>query len=433
MRMYDILQKKKRGEALSREEIRFFVEGYTKGEIPDYQASAWLMAVCLKGMTDRETADLTIAMAQSGDMLDLSSIEGVTVDKHSTGGVGDKTSLIVIPILASLGLKAAKMSGRGLGHTGGTIDKLESIPGFCTELKQEAFLKAVQTTGAAIVSQTGNLVPADKKLYALRDVTATVESIPLIASSIMSKKLAAGAQCILLDVKTGSGAFMKDLEESRKLARTMVEIGRHAGRKTGALITDMGRPLGYAIGNSLEVIEACETLRGKGPADLTEVSIRLAAGLLELSGFSKGEEAYERVKLQIQNGQAFGKWKEMVMAQGGDVSFIENPEKFPKADKTASLLSDREGYILSMDTEKCGVASVELGAGRERKGDPIDPYAGILLRKKPGDFVRKGEILAELFFAEKVNPAAAEKTLLEAYRFGDTAPAIPPLVYESVM
>lgn len=433
MRMYDILLKKKRGQELSERELHFFVEGYTRGEIPDYQASALLMAICLNGMTERETTDLTMAMAESGEMLDLSSLEGITVDKHSTGGVGDKTTLIVIPILASLGLKAAKMSGRGLGHTGGTIDKLESIPGFCTELSREEFLKTVKKTGAAIAGQTGNLVPADKKLYALRDVTATVESIPLIASSIMSKKLAAGAQCILLDVKVGSGAFMKTLEEAKELARVMTEIGNRAGRRTGALITNMDRPLGYAVGNALEVAEACETLRGRGPEDLTEICIRLAGGLLQLAGLCKEkEEACEWARAQLKNGCAFAKWKEMIAAQGGDAQFAENPNRFPKAEKKLFLFAEEEGYIASLNTEKCGEASVLLGAGRERKGDPIDPAAGILLKKKPGDFVRQGDILAELHFSGKVDPTAAQEILQKAYSVSLYKPELSPLIYEDL-
>lgn len=433
MRMYDILLKKKRGQELSERELHFFVEGYTRGEIPDYQASALLMAICLKGMTERETTYLTMAMAESGEMLDLSSLEGITVDKHSTGGVGDKTTLIVIPILASLGLKAAKMSGRGLGHTGGTIDKLESIPGFCTELSREEFLKTVKKTGAAIAGQTGNLVPADKKLYALRDVTATVESIPLIASSIMSKKLAAGAQCILLDVKVGSGAFMKTLEEAKELARVMTEIGNRAGRRTGALITNMDRPLGYAVGNALEVAEACETLRGRGPEDLTEICIRLAGGLLQLAGLCKEkEEACERARAQLKNGCAFAKWKEMIAAQGGDAQFAENPNRLPKAEKKLFLFAEEEGYIASLNTEKCGEASVLLGAGRGRKGDPIDPAAGILLKKKPGDFVRQGDILAELHFSGKVDPTVAQEILQKAYSVSLYKPELSPLIYEDL-
>lgn len=433
MRMYDILLKKKRGQELSERELHFFVEGYTRGEIPDYQASALLMAICLKGMTERETTYLTMAMAESGEMLDLSSLEGITVDKHSTGGVGDKTTLIVIPILASLGLKAAKMSGRGLGHTGGTIDKLESIPGFCTELSREEFLKTVKKTGAAIAGQTGNLVPADKKLYALRDVTATVESIPLIASSIMSKKLAAGAQCILLDVKVGSGAFMKTLEEAKELARVMTEIGNRAGRRTGALITNMDRPLGYAVGNALEVAEACETLRGRGPEDLTEICIRLAGGLLQLAGLCKEkEEACERARAQLKNGCAFAKWKEMIAAQGGDAQFAENPNRLPKAEKKLFLFAEEEGYIASLNTEKCGEASVLLGAGRGRKGDPIDLAAGILLKKKPGDFVRQGDILAELHFSGKVDPTVAQEILQKAYSVSLYKPELSPLIYEDL-
>ena len=392
MRMYDILAKKRDGGILTDEEIQFFIDGYVSGAIPDYQASALLMAIFLKGMTPHETAALTRSMAQSGDLVDLSSIDGIKVDKHSTGGVGDKTTLIVAPVVASLGVRVAKMSGRGLGHTGGTVDKLESIPGFRTTLDREAFFDVVRRVGVSVIGQSGNLAPADKKLYALRDVTATVNSIPLIASSIMSKKIAAGSDRILLDVKTGSGAFMKTLEDSIALAKEMVSIGEHVGRRTVALITDMDRPLGCAIGNALEVREACETLQGRGPADLTEVCIELAANMLWLA--EKGELAQCRslAKQQIANGEAFAKLKEMVQAQGGDTSVLDDPSRFDRSNVCYEVLAQREGFLYAMDTERCGIASMELGAGREKKEDPIDYSAGIVLRKKVGDFVRKGEV-----------------------------------------
>ena len=432
MRMYDILAKKRDGGILTDEQIQFFIDGYVSGAIPDYQASALLMAIFLKGMTPHETAALTRSMAQSGDLVDLSSIDGIKVDKHSTGGVGDKTTLIVAPVVASLGVRVAKMSGRGLGHTGGTVDKLESIPGFRTTLDREAFFDVVRRVGVSVIGQSGNLAPADKKLYALRDVTATVNSIPLIASSIMSKKIAAGSDRILLDVKTGSGAFMKTLEDSIALAKEMVSIGEHVGRRTVALITDMDRPLGCAIGNALEVCEACETLQGRGPADLTEVCIELAANMLWLA--EKGELAQCRslARQQIANGEAFAKLKEMVQAQGGDTSVLDDPEKFAPPNVCYEVLAQREGFLYAMDTEKCGIASVELGAGREKKEDPIDYSAGIVLRKKVGDFVRKGEVLASFYSSEESKCRTAEQTFTQALSIQDARPKQTALIYARV-
>ena len=432
MRMYDILAKKRDGGILTDEQIQFFIDGYVSGAIPDYQASALLMAIFLKGMTPHETAALTRSMAQSGDLVDLSSIDGIKVDKHSTGGVGDKTTLIVAPVVASLGVRVAKMSGRGLGHTGGTVDKLESIPGFRTTLDREAFFDVVRRVGVSVIGQSGNLAPADKKLYALRDVTATVNSIPLIASSIMSKKIAAGSDRILLDVKTGSGAFMKTLEDSIALAKEMVSIGEHVGRRTVALITDMDRPLGCAIGNALEVCEACETLQGRGPADLTEVCIELAANMLWLA--EKGELAQCRslARQQIANGEAFAKLKEMVQAQGGDTSVLDDPEKFAPPNVCYEVLAQREGFLYAMDTEKCGIASVELGAGREKKEDPIDYSAGIVLRKKVGDFVRKGEVLASFYSSEESKCRTAEQTFTQALRIQDARPKQTALIHTRV-
>ena len=432
MRMYDILAKKRDGGILTDEQIQFFIDGYVSGAIPDYQASALMMAIFLKGMTPHETAALTRSMAQSGDLVDLSSIDGIKVDKHSTGGVGDKTTLIVAPVVASLGVRVAKMSGRGLGHTGGTVDKLESIPGFRTTLDREAFFDVVRRVGVSVIGQSGNLAPADKKLYALRDVTATVNSIPLIASSIMSKKIAAGSERILLDVKTGSGAFMKTLEDSIALAKEMVSIGEHVGRRTVALITDMDRPLGCAIGNALEVCEACETLQGRGPADLTEVCIELAANMLWLA--EKGELAQCRslARQQIANGEAFAKLKEMVQAQGGDTSVLDDPEKFAPPNVCYEVLAQREGFLYAMDTERCGIASMELGAGREKKEDPIDYSAGIVLRKKVGDFVRKGEVLASFYSSEESKCRTAEQTFTQALRIQDARPEQTALIHTRV-
>ena len=432
MRMYDIIAKKRDGGTLSNEEIQFFITGYVKGDIPDYQASALLMAIFLRGMTPQETAQLTMCMARSGDRIDLSSIDGIKVDKHSTGGVGDKTTLIVVPIVASLGVRVAKMSGRGLGHTGGTIDKMESIPGLHTDFTQKRFLEIVQKVGCCVVGQTGNLVPADKKLYALRDVTATVNSIPLIASSIMSKKIAAGADCILLDVKTGSGAFMKTVADSVRLAQAMVNIGKQVGRRTAALITDMNRPLGNNIGNALEIQEVCKTLHGKGPSDLTEVCLNLAANMLYLAGKGKLAACREMARGQIENGQGFAKFKEMAAAQGGDTTVLDNPDAFAKAGAELEVPAQRDGFITAMDTEKCGIASVELGAGREKKNDSIDSSAGIVLLRKTGDRVRKGEPIARFYAADVEKCKAAEQLFEGAVTIGETAPAVMPLIYARV-
>ena len=432
MRMYDLIEKKKRNENLDREEIRFMVQGFVNGEIPDYQMAAMLMAVCFNGMDDEETTNLTLEMAHSGDMVDLSPIEGFKADKHSTGGVGDKTTLIVGPIVASLGVKVAKMSGRGLGHTGGTIDKLEAIPGLKTSIPIETFFEIVKKTGVAVVGQSGNLVPADKKIYALRDVTATVDSIPLIASSIMSKKLAAGSNGIVLDVKTGSGAFMKTLDDSITLAEKMVAIGNGAGRSCSALITDMDVPLGFAIGNSLEVMEAIDTLRGKGPEDLREVCLRLAAEMLHTAGRGDAEECYRMAEQALEDGSALKTFKKMVEAQGGDGSFIDYPERFEKAPYCRTVEAPEDGYVSHMDTEGCGIASVLLKAGRSTKEDVIDNAAGIILNKKYGDYVKKGEPLVKLYASDESLFGPAEEKILSSYKFSDTRPQAKNLVYARV-
>ncbi len=432
MRMYDVIAKKRDGYALTEEEIAYLIRGYVKGEIPDYQMSAFLMAAYLKGMTEKETLYMTREVANSGDMVDLSPIQGIKVDKHSTGGVGDKTTLIIAPMVAACGVKVAKMSGRGLGHTGGTVDKLESIPGYQTTLSREDFFRVVNETGLSVIGQSGNLAPADKKMYALRDVTATVDNIPLIAVSIMSKKLAAGSDCILLDVKTGSGAFMKTIEDSIALAREMVKIGENAGRKTMALITDMDTPLGEAIGNSLEVKEAIATLQGKGPKDLTEVCLQLAANMLTLAGLGTVEECLEKAKQTIVDGGALKRLAAMVKAQGGDERVVYAPELFEKAAFEKEVLADKDGIIQSMDTEKCGIASVLLGAGRETKDSPVDFSAGILLHKKTGDQVKKGEVLATLFASKEELFPAAEEKYRSAIVMGETEVIRNPLVYARV-
>ncbi len=432
MRMYDIIAKKRDGLELSEKEISYLIQGYVNGEIPDYQMSAFLMAVYLKGMTEKETHYMTNEVAHSGDMVDLSAIPGIKVDKHSTGGVGDKTTLIVAPIVAACGVKVAKMSGRGLGHTGGTVDKLESIPGYRTTLTQEEFFEVVKKTGLSVIGQSGNLTPADKKMYALRDVTATVDNISLIAVSIMSKKLAAGSDCIVLDVKTGSGAFMKTLEDSIALACEMVKIGENAGRKTLALITDMDTPLGEAIGNSLEVKEAIDTLQGKGPSDLTEVCLHLAANMMVLAEIGTLEECMKKAKQVVEDGSALLKLIEMVEAQGGDASVIRNTDLFEKAACSYEVLAKEEGIIQSMDTEKCGIASVMLGAGRITKDSPVDLSAGILLHKKTGDIVCKGDVLATMYAEGEELFAGAEEKYRSAIVIASEKIQRNPLIYARV-
>ena len=395
--MVDIIERKRDGAKLTKEEISFFVRGYVDGSIPDYQASALAMAIYFRGMDKEETAILTDAMMHSGDVVDLSGISGVKVDKHSTGGVGDKTSLVVGPIVASYGVKVAKMSGRGLGHTGGTLDKMESIPGMRIGLGEEEFINQVNSIGLAIIGQTKKIVPADKKLYALRDVTATVESIPLIASSIMSKKLAAGTDAILLDVKFGRGAFMKTLERAQELARAMVEIGAAFGRDTRAVLSDMNQPLGKAVGNALEVKEAIATLRGHGPEDLVYLCIDAVGIMLEQAGVvSSREEGEELARKAIENGQGIEKFCQMVEAQGGDASYIRDPNKFALARNIIPVISHREGFVGRIDSLAIGIGAMKLGAGRETMDDVIDMSAGIMLEKKVGDYVAEGDVLCYL-------------------------------------
>ena len=432
MRMVDLIEKKRDGGVLTDDEIRFIIQGFTDGSIPDYQMSAFAMTVFYKGMTDHETAVLTDAMMRSGDTVDLSRFGDRSVDKHSTGGVGDKTTLIVAPIVSSLGGKMAKMSGRGLGHTGGTVDKLESIPGYQTALSREKFFDTVNKCGVSVIGQSGNLAPADKKLYALRDVTATVDCIPLIASSIMSKKLAAGSDCILLDVKTGSGAFMKTLDDSIKLAQTMVAIGELAGRRTVALITDMDTPLGYGIGNSIEVMESMDVLKGKGPADLREVSLQLAANMLYLVGKGTPEECRAMAEQSIADGSAFETFCTMVRAQGGDDSVLRDYTKFQQAPYRAEIKAERSGFITKMNAEEIGETSVVLGAGRETKESAIDFSAGLILHKKYGDEVKEGDTLVTLYTSKESALADAEKMYRDAIAIGDVQPAKEPLVYARV-
>ena len=432
MRMFDIIRKKRDGLALSEQEIQWFVNNYVKGEIPDYQASALCMAIYFRGMSIEETTALTFAIRDSGDKLKFNNINGLRVDKHSTGGVGDKTSLVVTPIVATLGVKVAKMSGRGLGHTGGTVDKLEAIPGFKTDLPTEEFEEIVNRVGIAIVGQNATLAPADKLLYALRDVTATVDSLPLIVSSIMSKKLAADDDCVVLDVKTGSGSFMKTKEQSHELAEWMVAIGKAAGKRMRALITDMDRPLGYAIGNSLEVIEAIDTLKGKGPEDLTELSIALASHMLVISDRGNYEECERNVRRVIENGEALMTFANMVEAQGGNKEWILNPELFPVAPHSMEVKAETSGYITGVDTEGYGTASLLLGAGRNTMADKIDFSAGIKLVKKTGDKVEKGDTIAILYTSEEHRFAAAAKRLIDATHIGSSKLDDAPLIYDIV-
>ena len=426
--MYDVIRHKKMGHTHTEQELRWMIKGFTTGEIPDYQMAAWAMAVCLNGMTPEETATLTDAMMRSGDLVVLSRFGTRSVDKHSTGGVGDKTSLAVTPVVAALGVKVAKMSGRGLGHTGGTIDKLEAITGFRTDLTTAEFEAIVNEVGIAIVGQSADLAPADKLLYALRDVTATVDSLPLIASSIMGKKLAADDDCILLDVKTGSGAFMKSEKDSYALAEAMVDIGRRAGKRTRALITDMDRPLGLAIGNSLEVVEAIETLKGNGPADFTELCVALATHMLVISDRGDKETCEAEVRRVMTDGSALDTFARMVKAQGGDPDWIYHPERFPVAPYTRTVLSPADGYVTGVDCEGYGTAALLLGAGRNRKEDVIDPAAGIVLAAKTGDAVRRGQPIATLYASDESLLDAAEAKLLASTEIGAEKPAARPLI-----
>ncbi len=433
MTVYDIIRKKKEGSALSREEIDFFIRGYTAGRIPDYQASALLMAICLRGMTDREAADLTGAMMRSGDVVDLSAFGKSTADKHSTGGVGDKTTLIVAPLAAAIGCTVAKMSGRGLGLTGGTVDKLESIGGYRTSLTPEEFLAAVKATGLAVVGQSGCLAPADKKLYALRDVTATVDSIPLIASSIMSKKLASGAASIVLDVKVGSGAFMKTEEEARSLARLMVDIGRAHGRSVRAVLSDMGAPLGLAVGNALEVEEAVTVLCGGGCPRLRTLCKTLAALMAEGALGLPREEAERRAEEALTSGAAYRKMCEWIAAQGGDASLLRDTGRLPHATHSYTVRAEKSGYLTAIDAEAVGRAAMRLGAGREVKEDTVDPTAGVLLQGTIGDRVERGEAIATLLtstHAERLPDVAS--TLSAGITVGDAAPVLRDVVLDII-
>lgn len=432
-RFVDLIQKKKNGEALTKKEIDFMITDYVAGKIPDYQMSAMLMAIYFNGMENEELAAFTLAMRDSGDLVDLSPIEGIKVDKHSTGGVGDKTTLIVGPIVAACGVPVAKMSGRGLGFTGGTLDKLESISGFRIDLSAEEFFETVKKTGISVIGQTGNLAPADKLLYALRDVTATVDSIPLIAASVMSKKLAAGSDKIVLDVTTGSGAFMKNTRDAKKLAKHMVAIGNHAGKETVAILTGMEEPLGFAIGNNMEVKEAIEVLKGGGPEDVKEVSVALAGMMLSLGlenvSLSQGKRM---AKKALSSGQAFEKFKEMVQAQGGDIRYVEHPEFFERDAFEGEVLAAEDGFLSGMDTEKIGVAAGLLGAGRETKDSVIDMSAGIYLKKKIGDTVKKGEPIAICYAGTKEKLNRGMAMFESSIRYSKEAPRIPKLIVDII-
>ena len=432
MQIYDIIAKKRDGLALTADELRFVADGAAKKTIPDEKLTALLMAIYLNGMTDEETAALTDAMARSGDTLDLSRFGHLSADKHSTGGVGDKTSLIVAPVCASLGVKMAKMSGRGLGHTGGTVDKLESIPGCRTALSEEEFLSQVERVGVAVIGQTADLAPADKKLYSLRDQTATVSSIPLIVSSIMSKKLAAGAKNIVLDVKYGSGAFMKTPERAEELARKMVDIGKACGRNVAAVLTDMDTPLGTNIGNALEVMEAADVLKNNVASDLSEVSFTLAAHIVSLTYGMDFDDAMAHVKDTVASGAAFAKMKEWIAAQGGDAACLEDASRFPPAAVAAEVISPQGGFLAHMDAEAIGLAAVALGAGRTVKDGPVDHAAGIILHKKTGDSVNAGEPLATLYTNKAEAVGEAQTRFLAALTFADSPPEKAPLILETI-
>ena len=433
MRAVDIISKKRDGEELSKEEIQFFVQGFTAGAIPDYQASAWAMAVLFRGMTPRETYDLTIAMVDSGERLDLSTVVTRSVDKHSTGGVGDKTTLVVEPIVAACGLPVGKMSGRGLGISGGTLDKMESIPGFRVELSREEFLRQLKEVGLVLCGQTANLAPADGKLYSLRDVSGTVPSIPLIASSVMSKKLAGGAHAIVLDVKVGVGAFMPDLKTGIRLARLMVEIGLRAGRRVVALLSDMNQPLGRAVGNALELKEAIDTHRGRGPEDLRAHCIRVAGHMLLLGGKARTLRSAQRMAGEaLVGGGSLRKLRELVLAQGGDIRFLEEPDRLPRAALVETMASPRTGHVAWVDAGMIGGASVRLGAGRSMKGEPIDHSVGIIVHHKVGDRVQKGDALFTVHANDQARLQEGLNTVLAAHKFS-TKPVRPlPLFYRTL-
>ena len=432
MRMVDLIELKKNNHELTKEQIHFIIKGYNDGNIPDYQMSAFLMAICFNGLSKHETAILTDEMLHSGEIIDLSEIAGVKVDKHSTGGVGDKTSLILGPLVASMGVPVAKMSGRGLGHTGGTLDKLESISGMKIEIEMDQFIQQVNDIKLAIIGQTGNLAPADKYLYALRDVTGTVESIPLIASSIMSKKIAAGADAIVLDVKFGAGAFMKTLDDAKELATAMVEIGRDAGRETVAFLTDMNQPLGFAIGNALEVKEAIETLSGNGPKDLEELVLQLASHMVVLAKKAANtEQAYAQLKEKLQNGEALQKFKEFVAAQGGDTSQIENPELLPTASSVIPVTATEAGYVEKIDALSIGIAAMKLGAGRATKEDTIDMGVGVVLNKKVGEAINQGDVLAYVHTNQADSQEAIEY-IKKAYEISSSSVCSPTLIYDII-
>ena len=434
MRATDIIRIKRDGGPLTREQVEFVVRGVTDGTLPDYQASALLMAIVLRGMTAEETASLTDAMVRSGIRVDLSGIPGSKVDKHSTGGVGDKTSLVLAPLAAACGVKVPMMSGRGLGHTGGTLDKLEAIPGFRIDLSLEELRAALEATGCAMLGQTRQIAPADKKLYALRDVTATVESVPLITASIMSKKIAEGIDALVLDVKTGRGAFMKTLEDSRRLARSLVDTGNRSGVRTQALITSMNAPLGRAVGNALEVVECVETLKGRGPADLEDLSVRLAARMVRLAGLAGSDEESARVvRRALDSGAGLEKWREIVAHQGGDPRTVDDYDRLPSAPERHLVRAGRGGYLAALDAERVGRASVALGAGRGRVEDVVDPGVGFVVHAKPGARLREGEPVLELHYRESATLDAALEILEGAVEITDGEAVVPPLVIEEIV
>lgn len=433
MRVIDIIEKKRDGYELTAEEIDFFIQGYARGDIPDYQAAAWLMAVYLRGMSERETRDLTLAMARSGDILDLSDVAPVVADKHSSGGIGDKVTLVVAPVVAACGVPVGKMTGRGLGFTGGTVDKLESIPGFRTDLSPQEFKAQLARIGIVITGQSENLAPADRKLYALRDVTGTVSSLPLIVSSIMSKKLAGGATAILLDVKVGSGAFMKTVEEASRLAEAMVRLGRELGRRVGALVSDMNQPLGWAVGNALEVQEAINVLHEDGPPDLREHCLVVAAEMLALAGrVADSSEGVELAAQAIADGSAWRKFRALVAAQGGDIRFVDEPDRLPRAPIVEPIPAPAEGYLQKVDAAQIGMAVVDLGGGREKKGDPIDHSVGVIVHYKVGDWVQKGTPLCTIYASDRARLERARARLLAVHTIGPEPVPPLPLFYKKI-